>query len=295
MRAWHLLSALLALTLSTACRPTFDNVDEACHDRVQGRRHATHDAEELIHRVNCHRRVARIGRIRLAPELQELARRQANRGQLLDLNATLAGLEEQNYPIGQLSRLGIWNLLSPIQDVDDPADRIDHTFANPYFRQVLLQTAVRHVGVVWSSDMLSMVQAFDYPPSQRAMRPVVYPVDGQLDAPTTWTSPMDGLDGIPGGDVGFPITITVSGYEAQPFGTQDPMSVEIEDAVLEGPEGSLDIVVVEPRTTQVLLMFTSAVVPLAPLEPDTDYTLRARVRWSTGDREIDATFRTRPD
>lgn len=291
-RAGRVLIPILLSSL--ACRPTFETVDEACSDRVGGSRHAHDLAEALVSRVNCHRRVARIGRLSFHPDVQGAAANQADAERPLELTETLAYLQDNNYPPSLSSNFALWSMYAGIDSDSSTDSQIDVLIASPYFRQVMLQTSARHIGLEPASDRISMVVTFDYPPIQRMNRPVVYPVDGQIQVPTTWLTRFDGVDGIPSGEVGYPITVAVSGDDAQPFGTRDPLRSEVGDYELIGPDGPVELVLVEPRTTAVLLMFTSAFVPLEPLEPDTEYTFSARIAWNTGSRDVESTFRTAP-
>lgn len=283
------LAVLLALS---ACRPDFATIDEACHDKVPGAQHGVGDAEDLVHRVNCHRRVAGISRLRLHPRVQEVADNQGRSGQLRPVDELMQTLRDLNYSFSASRGFALWSMLAGAEAELDPADRIDRIMAEPYLRQVLLQPSSRHVGVSQHGDLVSMLLSYDYPPRERGFRTVVYPADGQLDAPTTWLSLFDGVDGIPSGMLGYPITVTVGGTTEQPFGTRDPYAIEVRDVALEGPDGPIDVAVVLPRDTQLLLMFTAVFVPLSPLQPDADYNFSARVTWSSGGRTVRSSFRT---
>jgi len=284
--------ALAATLAMTACGPNFDTIDEACHERVPGAQHGTDEAEDTLSRINCHRRVAGISRLRLHPNIQEAAVDQARSGELRSLDQLTQVLREQNYAFSQARSFALWSMLAGAPAELSPAARVDQIMAEPYLRQVLLQPSSRHAGAAQDGDLLSMVLTYDYPPRERSFRTIVYPADGQLDAPATWLSRMEGVDGIPSGMLGYPITVTVGGSTDQPFGSLDPHGIEVRDVVLEGPDGPIEVAVVLPSNTQVLLMFTALFVPLSPLEPDADYAFSARVTWSSGGRTVRSEFRT---
>jgi len=285
--------SLLALALAS-CAPNFATVEEACLDEVPGARHIEGDGADLIFRVNCHRRLAGVRRLRVDPDVQAAAQMQAADGLPRPITEVMAFLRDRNYALSQSMTFALWSMFAFADSGSPPADRADALMSIPYFRQVLLQPSSRHVGAAQGGDILSMVLTYEFPTLERTLRPIVYPADGQIDAPSSWTSDLDGLDGIPSGEIGYPITVTVAGDTDQPFSARDPHALVLSDVELLGPDGAVEVLVVLPRDTQVLLVSTAIIVPLTPLTPDTEYTFSADVRWEAGDRVVVSTFTTAP-
>ncbi|MBW2257971.1 MAG: hypothetical protein JRI25_25680 [Deltaproteobacteria bacterium] len=303
---------LLCVLAMCGCHPQFATVDEACHDHVPGQARDTEEAVDAIYRVNCYRRVARMARgstdyrISAAAEAHALYI-EANGysgdfiteepGQPHFSGATpLDRAEAQNYDLGDgWDRwLGYWE--GVFSRSEDPGEHADVWMESPYTRQGVLQPSWKDAGYGVSSSYAVLDILFDFPASTHIQNPVVYPADGQEDVPTEvlwWPDdqvvPLDRT-------VGFPVTVTVgSDMEGSGLYDDNPYGLVLLDSAIEGPDGEVSHYILIPESTPYSLLFTVALIPRDPLEPDTTYTVTARLHWNANAaKEVAATFTTLP-
>jgi uncharacterized protein YkwD len=309
MRYQYLFFALAVC----GCRPEFATVDEACHDHVPGQARESEVAIDAIHRVNCYRRVARMARgsvdYRMSAAAEAHARYVEANGVPGDFTTEEPGqpnfsgatpfdrIEAQDYDLGEgyAQSIGFWEGVFYRQE--DPATHADEWMEDPYSRQGVLQPAWKDAGYGISATYAVLDILYDFPTSIHIVNPVLYPADGQEDVPTEvvwWVE--DGVVPL-NRTVGFPVTITVGSDVADSDLYHDnPFDLILLDSTIEGPDGEVSHYVLVPESTPYALLFTVALIPRDPLEPDTEYTATARVNWNAGSaKEVTTTFSTAAD
>jgi len=301
---------LLCAFAVCGCRPQFATVDEACHDHVPGESRDSDEAVAAIHRVNCYRRVARMARgstdYRISAAAEAHARYIEMNGVPADFVSEEPGTpnysgdtpadraEAQGYDLGDSWErwLGYWEGL--FARTDDPADHADEWMENPFTRQGVLQPGWKDAGYGVAGSYAVLDILYNFPASTNIQHPAVYPADGQEDVPyqvVWWTE--DGAVPV-NQEVGYPITITVgSDNEESELFAQNPYDLVLLDSAIEGPDGEVSHYIIAPESTPYALLYTVALVPRAPLEPDETYTVTARINWNASHvKEIEATFTT---
>lgn len=195
---------------------------------------------------------------------------------------------------------------------DDP----DELFRDPWSREALLQPAWIGAGVDLipypivlpdtvdtdtvdtdiddaEVDRLYINLVYGMPSYKAMVRPVVYPVDGQLDVPTSYT-PSDTADNplAVAPEIGFPITITV-GSDRVSSGS-NPYGLALGAARMVDEDGLvLDLVTMNPQQLRSGDLRTSIVVAARePLRPGVVYKLEANVTWNLRSAQVRTSFRT---
>lgn len=192
---------------------------------------------------------------------------------------------------------------------DDP----DELFRDPWSREALLQPAWIGAGVdvipypvvipdtdVADTDVgdaevdrLYINLVYGMPSYKAMVRPVVYPVDGQVDVPTSYT-PSDAPDNplAIAPEIGFPITITV-GSDRLSSGS-NPYGLALGAARMVDEDGLVvDLVTMNPQQLRSGDLRTSVVVAARePLRPGVVYKLEANVTWNLRSAQVRTSFRT---
>jgi len=283
----NILFALLACTSPRT-------VDGACRDRVLGSRHADEDEVAFLHQANCYRRLADLGSMHFRGSLQEAASSHATYMAEAGV-VTTTEVPSQPYFSGVtvLDRIaaagldldafayGLWYGDSGIDTELSPAQVVDAFVVEPYLRQFILQPSQDNAGVAFEDGYLSLLGLYDNPPTESRKDPIVYPVDGQLEVPTHYSSLTQTRDQVPrGDDLGFPVTVTVGSQHAAEW-TSDPNPFDLAawDAVLTGPDGEVALHPLTASQTSRALPYTVAFFPAVPLEAGATYDFEATVSW----------------
>lgn len=305
--------ALLAVLGSPGCK-TYATVDEACKDHVPGEKHGSADAVEAFGRLNCYRRFLKIKVGAIDPDVSDAVEAHmsylirndifVSGGDPWDEDPDLQGftgvdlydrLDAFGYPTTDGFTDGAWQVI--LYQDRETEDLIDETMHSPYIRDVYLQPSWTAVG--WASGQDSLQHRWVYanilyplPTFARLNKPVVYPRDEQLDVPPSYTSEYGGEDPMAHyGDVGYPITITVGSTELS--GGSNIYELHLLEATLEGPDGPVETLVIEPQLfSWGPLLTTVIIVPVEPLHPSSTYSLDAKVKWNYGERRVQTTFHT---
>jgi hypothetical protein len=289
------------------CTQTYTGVDEACPESVRGESFGTDGAVEFFTRGSCYRRLAGLPSF----EITEAAETATVR------HVTYMVVNQQTTSTEDPTKSGytgaeIWDRLADAGSTDvtstnsllwygvvgpefdpypaDPVARVDAWMAEPLVRQVFLQPSLRAAGYSYRDGYNEFVILADLPPSQHTNTPIVYPVDGQTDVPTSWTPVTDETSPV-GEPVGYPITITV-GDDGQLETDENPPDLRIISATLTGPEGEVTTRIWGAGNTAADLPYTAAILPYEPFAADADYTLTARVTWLETYEDVEVTFHT---
>jgi len=305
----RLLPALV-LILPTGCK-TFTSVDEACHDKLGGEKHVSQDsAVEAMKRLNCYRRLVKVGRLRVDKPVQEVAEDHVDyMVNLESLDNYVPGTEssenigftgvdlnerlQRNDYQGDINGYARWEL-TPIRWHVNGADNVDYLFPDPWARQIYLQpvligggmdegqsnsVAEAEAGYVdrWSSYFTLL---YHFPTNHP---PVVYPRDGQVDIDPSYCDDIVGGALVEYGEIGYPITITM-----------DANDISLISHSLQGPDGEVDTIVHLPGDMSwgFTLHGTIAITPLEPLQPSTEYTFNATVKYDGITHKVDNTYST---
>jgi hypothetical protein len=300
----RIIRLIFTASLFSGCQK-FTNVDEACKDTVPGEKHASHQtAVEAVARLNCYRRLAKVGVLSFDRTVQEVTEDHVSYMLSLDdLNGYTPGFEQNEQPgftgvdlnsrldaknynqvVGSLDR---WEL-TPMRWPFNGRDNIDYLFPDPWVRQLFLQPLVIGAGFdegfsdseIDGGWMSYLTILYD---SAMTVPPFVYPVDGQIDVDPTYTDEIMGGALVQYGEVGFPITLFLN----------TPVPV-LEEYSLRGPNGDVDVVIHLPGDASwgATLAGTIAVTPLDPLEGGATYTFTSKVRADGQVLRLDSTFTT---
>lgn len=300
------------------CRPHFDTVEEACHDRVPGQGRATAQAIEVVKRANCYRRVARMARGSVDYRVSAAAASHAQYIQENGIPLETSALREepgepgftgelppdrvaaQGYDLGDNydDDIGYWEGVFERADSFNPGSIADGWMESPYSRQAVLQPSWKDAGYGVSTTWAVLTIIFDYPAPEHMFRPVVYPADGQIDVPSEvrWIAVNDGVVP-PSARVGYPITVTV-GSDDGGSGLEDdnPYELLLLHAEISGPDGLIDHYELVPEGVPFDFPFSVAIIPRDPLEPNTTYTASFEIGWNAQlNKDVVTTFTTAPD
>ena len=302
---------LLAHGSFAGCRPHFDTVEDACPKKVKGASALTPFGEDLMRRIDCHRRVAGLYRSHTNEKLVASTEAHAEWMDTYGLSFTEAEgtdgftgysvwdrMEAQGYPIDPGISMGAWELIS---NVDAGAEELvdGGIIASGVLREVALQLSWKASGVGQGEDHHALVVVYGLPANEQIFSPLVYPADGQLDIPVSYYAwEPDGYYNpawLPWGELlGFPITLTFNSSTFAGGGT-DPYDISLLSATLTGPGGEVPIQSAAPGDGNLLTYFTAVVLPLEPLETNADYQLDAVISSVDGERDFSSTFHTSAD
>lgn len=315
---------LLAIALLGGCKKNFYSVDEACHDTVPGAKKVEADeAVELLLRTNCYRRLVKLDRGHLDHRVQAglekhlaymVEHRVWETGEAWNLEdpakSGFSGVdvyersEAADYLFEDVAGWGVWEI-AYFGNPFTPWELVEYLMPDPFWRQMLLQPDWVDSAYAEAQEEGGLTIAhgtifYIYPSIEREEFPVVYPKDGQTDAPWSYRSDTPDDSIYPLGDVGVPITITFSNSLAStsfdPYAV-NPYNVQFESASLKSGGSKVPLELITPPGTGVgdLLRYTLVAVPLEPLQPDTEYTFEARVTWSEGQsKTLTSVFTTSP-
>lgn len=304
------------LLLSLACRPSFVTVDDACHPAVKGAENGTMLANDFQQRVDCHRRLAGLNRVKLEPAVSSAAEAHATymaglglatpyeesgeggfTGQTVFDRLDYAGFEDPGS-----NQLGVWEIYGyrGALAVDELVDQA--LIAGLFLREPVMVSSSWAAGYGDADGWLEYVLVFDFPADSHLNRPVVYPVDGQLEVPTSFYAvepeAPSGSEWLQWGELrGYPITLTFGSTQASGAwnSATNVYDVQVTQLELEGPEGLVPVDWVSPGDGRSWLNFTVGVVPKEPLEPSATYSLHASGTRGDDSWSVDSSFSTRLD
>ncbi len=155
-------------------------------------------------------------------------------------------------------------------DGADPAVSVDAWIDSVYHRPPLVLPRLDGVGF-GSADVFDVMEVVA-PWEGNALEVAAYPGEDQRGVPTSFDTDVESPDPDPDrGVVGYPVTLSMLVEAAGSGG--NPYSVAVDHAAtrLEGPDGDVPALILEPASDDVL-MRTVAILPHEPLAPGTTYT-----------------------
>lgn len=330
-------SAAVCLVGLSACGRTFSTVDEACKDKVAGEKAITSPgAQEALLRIRCYRRLVKVDMPPVDDSMQEAVEAHTsyiaqNPGPEV-LSVPGAFLEEPSNPgyygatlHERLDRAeyawtgGGWGQHEQGWYLSESGEAaIDAAMYWPDLRESILQPSAVHIAyseAELDEEWLTVVGVgeaapqyfgdllvfYNFPATERGGKPILYPVDGQLDVPTfvTLYDPV-ALEFV---NVGFPVSITVTTSDPSGVsGSHNPYNANLEQAKLVGPSGELELKLVHPGDGAegmwpdgLDLESTVAAYALEPLEPNSDYTFSGLIRSEGLEKDVEVVFSTTSD
>ena len=307
---------------------TYDTVESACSDRLPGGGSAA--AEDFVGRVNCYRRLTGVSLGRMDPAISDAALAHARYfqehytyGWYVSGEATYTLLDEETgEPVRDWDaedpgrerftgenlnkRLdahgytetnvdwGKWQLYFSYEDVGDVPTWVDRLMAHFLYREALMSPGWYEAGFGKADPFGQFVLLRESPDKHLVGRPVTYPADGQVGVPPNYEHYPEGssIEDDPLGfdeDLGLPITMLTTGDSGAR--NSNPYELVVDEARLVGPDGEVEVVVIDPDDLEKLL-YTVAMVPTAPLEEQTTYTATIAVTNQAGSFEETWSFRT---
>lgn len=308
---------LLSVLLVSACA-SYDSTDDACPNKLGGSSGATDDAIHYYQRVNCHRRYAGLYKIRVNYDVQKSVENhvlymEAHYDPSLPWSAGELSSEdpakslftgENDYArivalgdtVVSVGTHGAW--FHPTTDIPEDrgpfgwADVVDLEMSHFIFRQKHLQPSSFGVGMAVAGPWRYAFDLYQFPSSEAVNRPVVYPVDGQVDVPTSTFNPWE--SDLPAGQHGYHITVTVGGIEGESWLDQNPYGLTSSELELVDEDGEpVEFWLITPNSLAPgPFLYSIALVPKQPLEPNTTYSFSGRVAWQGLDKKVETTFTT---
>ncbi len=166
----------------------------------------------------------------------------------------------------------------------EPAAAVDLWVDSVYHRSPF--TAPEWVAAGFGSAGAYSSMAFVMPYPQQRDVAVAYPVNGQVDVPTSFDSDTESPDPAPGhGVVGYPVTVSVSSTDAE-------SGLRLDSGQIRGPGGAIDVIELDPTNDESLYDMV-ALVPTEPLEPGTAYEAELGVSWGGERQTLEIHFETR--
>ena len=302
------LGASLAICVG-ACTPEFDSIEEACTDRVPGQAGFA-DSEAfpvtLARQVNCVRRFAGLSRIAADPDLSGASAAHARYlglhgaidGDTTSEQASLEGFtgadpiargEAFGYAWGD-ALFGYWeSALEP--SYPEPEAWLSRMLHDPYTRQVLLQPSLHRMGAGNSEAWTVTDWHYTWPPSERARRPILWPIDGATDTPTVSPIPQEDGSTLM---AGYAPSVTFGGVSADPD-APNPLGLVLRASSMRGPEGEVQHTTARPERSAAAMPFSLALIPAAPLRADTTYAVSVDVTWDRREALLEWSFTTAPE
>lgn len=320
MRKTHtVVLALLTTLCSTACRPDFSTLEEACDGKVKGaNKIENQDAIDVFARIGCYRRLAKMTRPYMQFQVQEAVE---NHNAYQQIHTTEEGwnadgmhsetsglpgytgadaytrLEAVDYQGIEQYNLSYWTY--SFWDNADAVERVDFWFPDPQSRQAFLQPSWIAGGYAegpienFPGERIAYMNIFyQVPVVEASGRPIFYPKDGQLDVPTGFEAVEDDNPMFGQGLIGYPITLTVGSMRTD--GGGNAHGIEIHSSKLTGPQGPVEMQVFTPDLDPWML-YTAAFYPLTEFTPNSDYTFEVELSWHDHDHlSYEIAFSTGP-
>jgi uncharacterized protein YkwD len=275
------------------------SVEEACGTDDYGYDTPSDDASSGLERTNCYRNLMGLDPTILEPHLDAAAQAHAD---FMHLHDTLGHTESEE--LEGYTGDHVWDRMDAAGYPRDsgqlwsevvsrgftPAEAIDNWMNTVYHREALTLATWYGCGFGQAGEYSSMAQVMAYPDLVR--RAVVYPVDGQIDVPTTFNSNSETPDPAPDHwYVGSPVTVTVVDTDVS-GSDHNIYQLQLEAAQLLGPDDTeVEVLVLSPVDDSDLGSMV-ALVPVTPLVPDTTYRAELTVTWTGQTETVTTEFTT---
>jgi hypothetical protein len=282
---------LLLSACGDADSVTWVLLDEACGTDAYGYDTPGEDAIAALERTNCYRNLMGLQAASLDARLDQAAQAHADYMQAAGTishqevqgsegftgewawdRAETAGYSCNGCSIGEVVAFGV----GAAESVDLWVNSVYHRV--PFTGHGWMAGGFGRDGLYTSMTIVS-------PFPESVDKAVIYPVNGQLEVPTSFDSDTEWPDPAPQhGLVGYPVTVTVSSTTYANLNGSNPFGIQLEDASFVGPDGQeVDHLVLEPDNDQ-SLHYTLSLLPVHPLEAGATYEVDVRVSWA-GDQE----------
>ena len=171
-----------------------------------------------------------------------------------------------------------------------PADAVDGWFGTVYHRIPFTSAEIVEVGFGYTDQYAGMALVLPFPDAARTT--TLYPADGQTGVPTSFDSDTEWPDPAPAhGVVGYPISVSVGEPVFGNISSDDPYGLRLLSASVTGPEGSLDLLALDPSTDSYMFNM-AAVMPVSPLSPGTTYDVEMVVEFGGQEETVTGSFTT---
>ncbi len=275
------------------------SVDEACGTEDYGYDTPSDDARAALERANCYRNLMGLDPTILEPHLDAAAQAHADYMYLHDTLAHTESEELEGYTGDH-----VWDRMDTAGYPRDsgqlwsevvsrgytPAEAIDNWMNTVYHREAFTLATWYGGGFGQAGEYSSMAQVMAHPDLVR--RAVVYPVDGQIDVPTTFDSNSETPDPAPDHwHVGCPVTVTVVDTEVTGV-DHNTYELQLEAAELLGPDDTeIEVLVLTPADDSSLQSMV-ALVPVSPLRLHTTYKAELTLTWGGSTETVTTEFTT---
>ena len=172
-----------------------------------------------------------------------------------------------------------------------PADSVDGWVGTVYHRIPFTSAELLEVGFGYTEQYAGMALVLPFPDTVRTA--TLYPADGQADIPTSFDSDTEYPDPAPAhGVVGYPISVSVGAPVVGNVSTDDPYGLRLISADVSGPEGSLELIALDPSSDSYMFNM-AAVMPVQPLSAATTYDVEMVVEFGGEQETVTGSFTTR--
>lgn len=275
--------------------PAALTIDGACAEADPGDPAASEAALEAIYRANCYRNLLGLDLGLLDAKLNAAAQAHAD---YMQKNKTLDHSEQAGKPgytgdqvwdraeaAGRALKAGE-SIGEVISQGTSPSEAVDGWMNSVYHRTPFASPEWIAAGFGQAGNYSSMTTLQAFPNSFEEA--VIYPVNGQIDVPASFSSDQEYPDPAPGADlVGPPITVTFASSEYR--GGQNWFDAQLVSATLTGPDGDEALITLVPDEDEWLGTMI-ALLPERPLTPGATYTAAVSVTWAGGAEELSTTF-----
>ena len=183
-------------------------------------------------------------------------------------------------------------VLEVVSEGHEPVEAVDSWMNSVYHRKPFTLPAWNAVGFGHSGAYSSMAFSAERPGGIRMA--VIYPANGQVGVNPRFDSDSEMPDPAPDhGVVGAPITVTVSD-EAIIGPDSNPYALQLVEAELRRVDGDVVSILTSDPTQDGELKQMAVMLPLDPLEPETQYVATVTVEWSGRTEVLATSFTTAP-
>ncbi|MEZ4321295.1 MAG: hypothetical protein R3F61_27715 [Myxococcota bacterium] len=314
------ISLFAFLAFTSGCN-TFETVESACLDVSPGEGNITDDVDrDVFRRMNCYRRLAKRPRTAVNPLVQDAV--EAHNDWILQNNPRPETLANENggsagftggNGVARLTAAGYTfpahsELLELVLREEGEfasfvvgADHFDFWFADPFVRPAFLQPSMLGGGVVQDEYLRTFPEEtavpdlpisytywnliYQTPVTPYAEIPVIYPRNGQTDAPPVYVHLSSSQSLELGQTYGYPVTFTVGSRETNLQVTQASFRRVSDDAEL-----PITVLTGDDAITALRLRNTAIIVPEQPLTPGATYQADIRIKTDQGERRARTQF-----
>jgi len=260
---------------------------------------ASQDAMEGLDAANCYRELMGLDLGVLNPALDDASQ---NHAEYMEGQATIS----HQQVIGRPGFTGQWvwdrivdsgydhppgTMVSEVVSFGhSPGEAVDAWINSVYHRLPFTLPSWIEVGFGYADLYASMTFVSSWPDGVRTA--VIYPANGQTGVSPAFDSDSEMPDPAPDhGRVGTPITVTVGDVSTTGSET-DPYSLRLVEAEFSRLGGEQIETLLSDPSTDTDLYQMAVILPLEPLEPETQYTAKMVVEWEGRSQTLTTMFTT---